>query len=144
MTEVGLAPPGQPWAVENVDGVIRDGHAPVLDPGPVAQLTMKAAKCGAVWQTKACRMSLPGGSSGAERSASPSGDVSSVRHPVSVASLDEVEGQIAHQHRLFHVAPYVRPASQPTFDAPLSLALFAGFVSVGDRRIPILYFGCQR
>jgi hypothetical protein len=35
---------------------------------PVAQLTKKNAKFGAVWQMNACRTLLPGGNNGAERS----------------------------------------------------------------------------
>lgn len=79
---------------------------------PVAQFTMKKPKCGAVWQTKACLTSLPGGSSGAERSASPSGDAASVRLPVPVASCEEVEDRVAqHQYRLFMQRP--TPAQRP-------------------------------
>ncbi|MDE3202836.1 MAG: hypothetical protein KGQ66_01280, partial [Acidobacteriota bacterium] len=46
---------------------------------PVAQFTRKKPKCGAVWQTKACRTAPPDGSSGAARSARPPGDATSAR-----------------------------------------------------------------
>lgn len=56
-------------AIQNIDGVL--GHRYVIQNivSPVAQLTKKNAKFGAVWEMKACRTWLPGGNNGAERSA---------------------------------------------------------------------------
>lgn len=83
-TDVGLAPPdslglSMTWMASSV--MLMQRYLIQYIVSPVAQLTRKKPKLGAVWQRNACRTSLPGGNSGRERSARSLTDATSVGLP---------------------------------------------------------------
>jgi hypothetical protein len=73
--ESAITSTGRLAALQDVDGFLGDRNAAVLDLQSIVSLVRyvirRNAKLGAAWQMNACRISLPSGRNGAERSTRP-------------------------------------------------------------------------